>query len=108
MEEIQQIAVEAFSDRKVLSDEKSLVIVSDMIQNSAVLDQYRETPTFEQFRQRPEYIRVKPMLDKVKISILYIRRPASAKIQNKGHVIFWRSFFEDAGASLVEVVSING
>ena len=108
MEEIQQVAVEAYADRKVTNDQKSLVIVSDMIQNSAALNQYRETPTFKQFQRRPDYIRVKPMLDHVDVTILYIRRPASARIQNKDHIEFWKSFFNDAGGKLVQVISISG
>jgi hypothetical protein len=108
MEEIQQVAVEAFADRKVTNDQKSLVIVSDMIQNSPALNQYRETPTFKEFQRRPGYIRVKPMLDRVDVTILYVRRPTSARIQNRDHVIFWRLFFKDAGANVVEMRSING
>jgi hypothetical protein len=108
METLQQIAVRAFRGRQIEKTPKHLVLVSDMIQKSAFLDQYREVPSFDLFRTRPAYVHARPTLEAVRVTILYLRRRGAERIQGKAHEEFWRKFLEDAGATVGRVVSISG
>jgi hypothetical protein len=107
MEEIQQVSVQAFFEKpqKML---KRLAIVSDMLQNSALLSQYRQPESFEDFEHTPGFVKVRPELSGVDVTILYIRRSSEFKRQGRRHVGFWQSFFTAAGAKVDEVMSVGG
>ncbi len=108
MEEIQQVAVQTFIGHQVQAVPKQLVVVSDMLQNSTILDNYREEPSFEQFRVRPEFIRVRPELEGVNVIIFYVNRSAAQRRQGARQIEFWQSYFAESGATVVRVKRING
>lgn len=107
MEEIQQVSVQAFFETSPKMP-KRLAIVSDMLQNSPVLNQYRQPETFEVFQNQPTFVRVRPELKDVEVTILYVHRPSNSNRQGKRHVEFWQSFFIISGARLQEVMSVGG
>jgi hypothetical protein len=107
MEEIQQVSVQAFFETppKTL---KRLAIVSDMLQNSAVLNQYRDPEPLEKFEREPGFVKVRPELSDVGVTILYVRRSSEFRRQGERHVEFWQSFFGASGARIEEIMSISG
>ncbi len=109
MESIQSVAVSVF-ERPELEHvgKRRLIIVSDMLQNTAGYSQYRGDESFSRFRASPYYLKVRPQLDGVDVTILYLRRPEFSHLQGGRHVEFWQSFFTDARARLVEVAAIEG
>jgi len=107
MEEIQQVSVQAFFEAPPKTS-KRLTIVSDMLQNSAVLNQYRHPESFEEFEHQPGFLKVRPELNDVDVTILYVRRTSEFNRQGKRHVEFWQSFFAASGARIEEVMSISG
>jgi hypothetical protein len=107
MEEIQQVSVQAFFETPPETS-KRLAIVSDMLQNSAVLNQYRKAESFEEFELQPGFLQVKPQLSDVGVTILYVRRPSDFNRQGKRHVEFWQSFFAGSGARIEEIMSVSG
>jgi hypothetical protein len=107
MEEIQEVSVDAFFETPPKTS-KRLVIVSDMLQNSAVLNQYRQIEPFQEFEHQPGYVKVRPELDDVEVTILYVRRSSEFNRQGKRHVEFWQAFFAASGARIEEVMSISG
>jgi hypothetical protein len=108
MESIQQVGVQAFVGRSVENIPKQLIIVSDMLQNTSGVSQYRGTESFEDFRRSPYYMTVRPSLSSVDVTILYLRRMNASRLQGRRHIEFWEDYFRDAGASLVDVKSIQG
>jgi hypothetical protein len=107
MEEIQQVSVQAFFETPSKTS-KRLVIVSDMLQNSAVLNQYRHPEPFEEFEHQPGFVKVRPELNDVDLTILYVRRSSEFNRQGKRHVEFWQSFFAASGARIEEIMSVSG
>jgi hypothetical protein len=107
MEEIQQVSVQAFFETPPKTS-KRLAIVSDMLQNSAVLNQYRHLESFEEFELQPGFVKVRPELNKVDLTILYVRRSSDFNRQGKRHVEFWQQFFGASGARIEEIMSVSG
>lgn len=107
MEEIQQVSVQAFFETPPKTS-KRLAIVSDMLQNSAVLNQYRHQESFKEFKHQPGFVKVRPELSDVDVTILYVRRSSDFNRQGKRHVEFWQSFFSASGARIEEVMSVSG
>jgi len=107
-ESIQQVAVQSFEDRRVKAIHRQLVIVSDMIQHTPGLSQYRGIESFEDFRTSPYYLQVRTNLPNTDVVILYLRRPQTVRLQGRRHIEFWQNYFADAGATVSDVVSIQG
>jgi hypothetical protein len=107
LEEIQQVSVHAFFETPTQSA-KRLVVVSDMLQNSTVLNQYRQPESFEAFEQTSGFVKVRPELRDVDVTILYVRRSSEFKRQGKRHIEFWQDFFDASGARIEEVMSVSG
>ena len=106
MEAIQSVGVTAFGQLPERISYRSLVIASDMLQNSAVLSQYRDFYSFAQFKTQDSYRRVRTELRGVEVELWYIggRSPR----QGRRHVEFWQQFFADTGAKIVRVSMIQG
>jgi hypothetical protein len=107
MEEIQQVSVQAFFETPAKTSRR-LAIVSDMLQNSAILNQYRHLESFEEFEHQPGFVKVRPELNDVVLTILYVRRSSEFNRQGKRHVEFWQAFFGASGARIEEVMSVSG
>lgn len=107
MEEIQQVSVQAFYETPPKTS-KRLALVSDMLQNSAVLNQYRHAESFEEFEHQPGFVKVRPELSDVNVTILYVRRSSEYNRQGKRHIEFWQSFFAASGARIEEIKSVSG
>ncbi len=108
LECIQQIAVQLYLGNKVQKIPKELIIISDMIQNTKGLSQYRRIESFQTFRTSSYYLKVRPQLSGVKVKIFYLRRTTASRIQGKRHIEFWNDYFTDAGGTLEEVISVEG
>lgn len=80
---------------------KRLIIVSDLLQNSASLSHYQATPpSIEQFRRLPASISLTPRLDGVKVCFVYLDRDGDRRFQGSKHVEFWVDLIKLAGADV--------
>jgi hypothetical protein len=77
----------------------SLIIVSDFLQNSAVLTHYKAYPTIEQFSSQEGWISTKPSIGNVNIKLIYINRANSIRFQGAAHREWWCSYFNARGAN---------
>jgi hypothetical protein len=87
---------------------KRLIIISDMLQNTAGLNQTgrRPPPTFARYKTTKWYGAFRPTnMDGVEVTIFYIRRLRDIRHQTEEHRRFWRELFEDLGAK-VDIVII--
>jgi hypothetical protein len=107
METIQAAAVIAFQ-RHPETMAKKLVLVSDMLQNSPVLSQYREAPDFAKFGATTAFAGVAADLRGVGVELLYLGREGKRELQNGRHIEFWQAYFQACGATLTRVVRVDG
>lgn len=77
---------------------KRIIFVSDMLQNTNGLNQFRNKPTFAAFKQSQYYQTIKPDLQNTDIVIFYVKRPQWGAHQTRQHREFWRDLLEDSGA----------
>ena len=98
MEAIQAAAVNAFQPRGAYIP-RHLLIVSDMIQNSADLSFYTDPVDFGPLSRDPDYGTLRVDLSGVAVSaFLLARRGSAGRIQAGGLSRFWEDYFVDQGA----------
>jgi hypothetical protein len=105
-ESIQSVAVTAFGSLHDSTSHRTLVIVSDMLQNMPEYSQYRQIGTFQDFEHSAYYQRIKPDLRGVDVELYYIRRDQNVQLSK--HILFWQDYFVAAGATLTHVVRLEG
>jgi len=104
-EAIQSIAVTAFQAART-ARKKQLILVSDMLHNTAEFSQYGSPVAFDEFRRMPYYRKVRADLTGIDVQILYLRRDTPT--QGRRHIEFWQDYFNDMGAQVTRVTSIEG
>jgi len=78
---------------------RRLIVISDMLQNTADYSHYRESANFGQWqgtRQAQEFLQLS--LLGVEVEILYLKRTEVRSLQTHGHVAFWEGYFDAVGA----------
>jgi hypothetical protein len=108
LESIQQVALEAFAGDKLADVPKQLIIVSDLLQNTAQISQYECIELFDRFREDPYYFKVRCDLRGVAVRILLLNRPQNGAGRRTQLIKFWKQYFADAGATNLEVSMIEG
>lgn len=111
LEAIQAISLRSFAQTETRgATSKNLIIVSDMIQHTPELSQFKAGPTLDaKFVERTEYFRkVKPNLRGAEVTILYIRRATRANAQGREHLAFWEAIIKTSGGRLVHFVPVEG
>ncbi len=83
-----------------------MIIVSDFLQNSSLLTQYRPYPDLAAFSQSAAWVATRPVLEGVRLTLLYINRPKNIAIQNQQHRRWWCSYFKMRGASACRIEQI--
>lgn len=106
MESIQSIAVTTLPPQQNVP--RRLVIVSDMIQHTKGLSQYKGKPNFEAFKNTEYYRSVRANLNELKVEIVYVRRATQRNVQGRDHIQFWQEYFSSMGATLERVTAIEG
>jgi hypothetical protein len=103
LETIAAASVQSFgvarNDHKGQMNQYTLIIVSDFLQNSAVLTHYKTYPTVEQFSSQEGWVSTKPSLNNVYIKLIYINRANSIRFQGAAHREWWCSYFNARGAN---------
>lgn len=92
------------------TDDRRLVIVSDMMQHTDEYSHYgARPPEYDQFESAAPDEKLSTDLSGWKIEILYAwRGGAESQVQGKSHVDFWNQYFQENGATLQRVVRIDG
>ena len=104
LESLQSIAVTEFQALQFRGKPRTLVIASDMLQNTAGLSQYHNVEQFDHFLKTDYYKAVRTDWTGVNIEILYIAR--SGTPQGRQHVEFWQGYFAASGGTVVHVTSL--
>jgi hypothetical protein len=108
LESIQQAAVQSFTEPKGNNVPKQLVIVSDMIQNTAGLSQYGPIMPFERFKDSHYYLKVRSDLSGVDVTILLLNRTQNGLGRGAALMKFWKQYFDDAGVETLDIHRVEG
>ena len=107
METIQRIAVDRFAGHALSGTPKSLIVVSDMMENAPGYSQYHGDLSYARFRAAAVYKKLKTNLQGVRVSILYAQRLAPG-INSKKHLEFWLQWIRDNKGVPAEAVRLQG
>ena len=86
-------------------ERRKLIVVSDLLENTARYSHYSTRPNFEEFRTSPYGASLMPSLKGVSVELVYLPNQRAQRRQGRAHLAFWHAYFTDAGATAVEVVS---
>lgn len=86
--------------------DRTLIIVSDLMQNTAEYSQYKDKIDYKYFSERPYAQEVAANLHGVKVKIVYLLRDSLRRYQGKRHLSFWKDYFKNAGAEVVSIKKV--
>lgn len=109
MESLRALSAEQINRPEFDTSEKRLVVFSDLLQHTSQYSQYT-TPnqTFDAFKATGRFEGFQADLRGVSVSIFYITRARTRRLQNMEHVEFWTGYFDACGASVEYVKKILG
>lgn len=87
---------------------KRLVIVSDMLENTADYSQYTQSLDFETVKKRPFFAHLSTNLDGAEVEILYVTRAGAEGLQTRRHALYWEEYFRFLNGDLVRVTKVGG
>ena len=105
LEMLQMIGLNSLQKYDV-QGEKTLVVVSDFLQNSPQLSMDQGTPNFQQFSQLPYATKTKINLKGVDVKLLVLYN--TPHLQKPALYEFWKQYFKDAGAQSVQLDLLPG
>ena len=88
-------------------EQKTLIIISDMMHHTSKYSHYKNTVDYEYFSKKPYAYEVSASLNSVNVRIVYLLRDNLGNIQGKRHLSFWEEYFEEMGAEVADVRKIR-
>ena len=93
IESLRAAAITSFGPIKIGAMPLNVVMISDMVQNSTDVSQFKADLSFDQLSKSPRWPALRPNLKGASVEILYLLRPnakrGAVSIQNWGHQLFW-------------------
>ena len=86
---------------------KTLILVSDMLQNTEGFSHYRDRRSYEDFVRSGYASDVKADFRDWSIIVIYLRRYSHRHLQQGAHVDFWQRYFHDAGGKVTRWVGVD-
>jgi hypothetical protein len=108
METIAAIAAAEIATPAARRAPRTLVILSDMLQHSALASHYRAPPDFAAIEASDAWQHLRADLSDVKVTVFYIDRAREAGLDWNAHVRFWEAYFDAQGATLDRVRRVLG
>jgi hypothetical protein len=97
MAALQDIAVDEFSSSQAQQIEKTLIIVSDMLENTRDYNQYQNLAdlSYQHFKQSQAYLKYRTDLHGARVTIEYVQRILPKGIDTVRHIEFWKQWITD-------------
>lgn len=108
MESVQLVSTSVLSRSAYEGTPKRLIIVSDLMQNTARLSFYQNHPDYESFSVTRDAEALQTDLRGVEVIIYFLNRRTRQDIQSLELVIFWQKWLNDQGAESFRVVRMQG
>jgi len=87
--------------------QRTLIIISDLMQHTAKCSHYKRRRTYEYFSKTSYAYEVATSLNSVNVKIVYLLRNNLRKTQGDDHLSFWEDYFEDMGAEVTKIRNIR-
>ncbi len=98
-------AVSLLPSFREAQEHRKLIVVSDLLENTARYSHYTTTPDYRGFRRSPYGASVLPVLEGVEVELVYLSNERAQRRQGTVHLAFWQSYLTEAGARAVEIMS---
>jgi hypothetical protein len=87
-----------------------ITMVSDMVQNTSALSQFKSESNFSQLSKSPAWSMLQPHLKGAEVDILYLLRPEARRggvmIQNREHQLFWEQLIKASGGQVENILPL--
>jgi hypothetical protein len=84
-----------------------LTMISDMVQNTTLSNQFQTEPNFPQLSRTVAWPTLQPQLKGADVHILYLLRLSALRkgtpIQNRGHELFWEQLIANSGGHVLSI-----
>lgn len=104
-EMIQLVSINGFRKHSI-SGPRALIVVSDMLQNTANFSMYKGETNYKDFLESPYGRKMNADLSGVSVELHYILN--APNIQTRRHLKFWEDYFSNAGAKISSVRPLEG
>jgi hypothetical protein len=107
IESLRAAAISSFGPVEAGQLPLRLTMISDMVQNTSLSNQFQIEPNFQQLTRSPTWPTLQPQLKGADVDILYLLRLSAlrkgVRIQNRGHEVFWEQLVTGAGGHLLTI-----
>ena len=107
METIQSIALEHFTKARSKDLDKTLIIVSDMIEHGPDYSQYNNNLTYDTYKASQASIKYRTDLQGAKAEIYFVNR-LNAGVNSVKHIEFWYQWFQENGGRITKAQKLQG
>jgi hypothetical protein len=108
METVQRIAVDRFSGRAAEDAPKSLVLVSDMLENEPDYSQYSGDLSYGRYKASRAYKKLQTDLHGAEVTIYYIQRATTKPFNSADHIRFWADWIRDNKGRFKQANKLQG
>jgi hypothetical protein len=108
METVQRIAVDRFSGRAAEDAPKSLVLVSDMLENAPDYSQYSGDLSYSRYKASRAYKKLQTDLHGAEVTIYYIQRASAKPFNSADHIRFWVDWIRDNKGRFKQASKLQG
>lgn len=109
METVQSVAISSFGDDILAPDaQKTLFVVSDMLQNSHGLNLYKGLPSVRDFVATEYFQSVAADLSGVSVEVFFLNRDTSVQRNDRAIAEFWNDVFAKQRSSDYHITRISG
>jgi hypothetical protein len=105
LEMLQMVSLNSFQSHQV-NGPKTLIVLTDLLQNSKQLNMYKGIPNFADFYVTSYAQRTKIQFDGVDVKVHLLQN--SPALQKQNLLDFWQQYFQKAGAQSVEFEPLPG
>lgn len=107
IESLRAAAISSFGSIEVGKIPLRVTMISDMVQNTRLSNQFQSEADFRKLSQSPAWAALQPRLKGADVDILYLLRLSAARngkpVQNRGHQLFWEQLIESSGGRLLVI-----
>jgi hypothetical protein len=107
IESLRAAAISSFGSMEAGQIPLRLTMISDMVQNTPLSNQFQTEPNFQQLSRTVAWPTLQPQLKGADINILYLLRLSALRkgmpIQNRGHQLFWEQLIAGSGGRLLSI-----
>jgi len=107
IESLRAAAISSFGSVESGQTPLRLTMISDMVQNTPLSNQFQTEPNFQQLSRTAAWPTLQPQLKGADVEILYLLRLSAVRrgtpIQNRGHQLFWEQLIAASGGHLLGI-----